>query len=267
MVDSQVRSLPITNPFSCNDSGAQARPGLYAAFRAAQAFLEDIQHDAKKYAASSPPPIPQKHRRLPNVGALYRVSSSNQEERLEFEIKERLRQNVKGRLIYVAETSGPKSEKIVVKFTRKYGRELHEFCAEHGYSPKLLAYESLPGGWIGVAMEFVASACYFMESKLSQECRQQWLDEMDKMVGKMHGAGYVHGDLRPPNFMVDQKKLLLIDFDWGDKEGTATFPDHDLLPILRLGRDEVKIHKEDDMRVLAYTKKELQECEEADESG
>ena len=204
MVDSQVRSLPITNPFSCSDSETYTRPRLYATFRAAQAFLKDIQHDAKKYAASPPPPIPQKHKRLPNVGALRRVSSSNQEERLEFKIKHSLR----GRFIYVAETSGPKSEKIVVKFTRKYKRELHEFCAEHGYSPKLLAYESLPGGWIGMAMEFVASACYFMESKLSQECRQQWLDEMDKMVGKMHGAGYVHGDLRPPNFMVDQKKLF-----------------------------------------------------------
>ena len=110
--------------------------------------------------------------------------------------------------MYVAEASGPNSKKIVMQFTRKYGRELHEFCVEHGYSPKLLAYERLPGGWIGVAMEFVASACYFMESKLSQECRQQWFDEMDKMVVKMHGAGYVHGDLRPPNFMVDQKKLF-----------------------------------------------------------
>ena len=267
MVDSQVRSLPITNPFSCNDSETQAQPELYAAFRAAQTFLEDIQRDAKKYAASPPPPIPQEHRRLPNVGALCRVPSSDKKERLEFEIKESLRQKVKGRFIYVAETSGPNSEKIMVKFTRKYGRELHEFCAEHHYSPKLLAYERLSGGWIGVAMEFVASACYFMESKLSQECKQQWLDVMDKMVGKMHGAGYVHGDLRPPNFMVDQKKLLLIDFDWGDKEGTATFPDHDLLPILRLGRDEVKISKEHDMRVLAYTKKELQECEKVDESG
>jgi len=264
MVDWQVRSLPITGPFSCNDSETQARPKLYAAFRAAQTFVEDIKRDAKKYAASPPPPIPQEHRRLPNVGALCRVSSSDKKERLEFQIKENLRQNVKGRFIYVAETAGPNPEKIVVKFTRKYGRELHEFCADHLYSPKLLAYERLPGGWIGVAMEFVASACPLMESKFSQECRQQWLDEMDEMVTKMHEAGYVHGDLRPRNFMVDQKKLFLIDFDWGDKEGTAMFPDDELVPILRLGWGQLKITKEDDMRVLAYTKQKLQE---RDESG
>jgi len=154
--------------------------------------------------------------------------------------------------------SGPNPEKIVVKFTRKYGKELHEFCANQNYSPKLLAYERLSGDWVGVAMEFVASACYIMDSKFSQECGQQWFDKMDEMVAVIHEAGYVHGDLRPPNFVVDGKKLLLIDFDWGGKEGSATFPDIELMPILRDGRNDTMITKAHDDRVLAYTKKELQ---------
>jgi len=95
--------------------------------------------------------------------------------------------------------SGPNPEKIVVKFTRKYGKELHEFCANQNYSPKLLAYERLSGDWVGVAMEFVASACYIMDSKFSQECGQQWFDKIDEMVAVIHEAGYVHGDLRPPS--------------------------------------------------------------------
>ena len=81
---------------------------------------------------------------------------------------------------------------------------------------------------------------------------------MDKMVAAIHGAGYVHGDLRPPNFVVDGKKLLLIDFDWGGKEGDATFPDIELQRIIRIDRNDTMITKAHDDRVLAHTKAELQ---------
>jgi len=165
---------------------------------------------------------------------------------------------VKGRFVYVALTSDPNPKEIVVKFTRMYGKGLHEFCAQKEYAPKLLAYERLAGDWIGVAMEFVTSACHLTKSEFRQECEQQWLGEMDKMVAAIHDADYVHGDLRLPNFIADRKKLFLIDFDWGGKEGEATFPDTTLLPILRNARNDVMITKADDIRVLQDTKKALQ---------
>jgi len=224
---------------------------------AAYNFLRDLEHDGDYYKCLPPPPIPAKYRRFPNVRGLCRVSGSN---RLDFQITEILGDSTKGRYIYVALTSGPKPEKIVVKFTRKYGKELHEFCADQNYSPKLLAYERLPGDWIGVAMEFVASACHFFESKFIQECGRRWLEEMDKMVAAIHGAGYVHGDLRPPNFVVDGKKLLLIDFDWGGNEGDAMFPDIELQRIIRIDRNDTMITKEHDQRVLVHMKAELQRC-------
>jgi len=93
-------------------------------------------------------------------------------------------------------------------------KDLHPSC-----------YERLAGDWIGVAMEFIASACHLTESEFSRECGQQWLDKMDEMVAVIHEAGYVHGDLRPPNSIVNHKKLLLIDFDWGGEEDKVTFPD------------------------------------------
>jgi len=222
---------------------------------AAYNFLRDLEHDGDYYKCLPPPPIPAKYRCFPNVRGLCRVSGSN---RLDFQITEILGDSTKGRYIYVALTSGPKPEKIVVKFTRKYGKELHEFCANQNYSPKLLAYERLPGDWIGIAIEFVASACHFFESKLIQECGRQWLEEMDEMVAAIHGAGYVHGDLRPPNFVVDGKKLLLIDFDWGGNKGDAMFPDIELQRIIRIDRNDTMITKAHDQRVLAHTKAELQ---------
>ena len=255
MVDTQVRSLPITTQYPLNDDGLQNRAPLYVAFMAAHNFLRDLRHDGDYYKGSPPPPIPLEYRRFPNVGGLCWVSGSN---KLDFQITKILGESTKGRYIYLALTSGPKPEKIVVKFTRKYGKELHEFCANQNYSPKLLAYERLPGDWIGVAMEFVTSACHFFESEFIQECGQRWLDKMDKMVAAIHGAGYVHGDLRPPNFVVDGKKLLLIDFDWGGKEGDATFPDIELQRIIRIDRNDTMITKAHDDRVLAHTKAELQ---------
>lgn len=46
------------------------------------------------------------------------------------------------------------------------------------------------------------------------------------MANKTHEKGYVHGDLRPLNFIVDEdkKQLMLIEFDWGGEVGMASFP-------------------------------------------
>ncbi|KAI9467134.1 hypothetical protein BJY52DRAFT_1079976, partial [Lactarius psammicola] len=42
---------------------------------------------------------------------------------------------------------------ILVKFSKKYGIELHAFCVNKGFVPKLLGFEGLPGGWFGIAVE------------------------------------------------------------------------------------------------------------------
>jgi len=73
----------------------------------------------------------------------------------------------------------------------------------------------------------------------------------------VHQHGYVHGDLRPPSFIVDGERLLLIDFDWGGKEGQATFPDIRLLPILPKDRGDMLIHKHYDENVLEDTQTEI----------
>lgn len=68
------------------------------------------------------------------------------------------------------------------------------------------------------------------DSKCFREHEDSW---SDKIVDAFHQAGFVHGDLRPPDFIVDSDKdrLLLIVFDWGGKEGEHPSPkrqvDHD----------------------------------------
>jgi serine/threonine protein kinase len=256
MIDARVRMLPITPSFPCNDSGLGRAP-VYAAFSAATVLLKNIQKDAEEFVQSSssapisPFPYVQSLRRFP-------TNDSQQAERMSFRIIKNFEAAV-NRLLYVAvaDTSSPESKTILVKFSTKYSKELHHFCASHNFAPKLLAFEELPGGWFGIAMEYFPSACRMVDSPALVNHGEAWLKKMDEVVNMFHQHGYVHGDLRPPNFIVNGERLLLIDFDWGGQEGQATFPDIRLVPILRKDRGDILIRKHHDEVVLEDTKERI----------
>ncbi|KAH9978446.1 hypothetical protein BJV74DRAFT_798374 [Russula compacta] len=145
------------------------------------------------------------------------VSSGSSSELVEF-----LGGDVVDRFVYTAKTSGPEPETIFVKFSQQYSEDLHNLCTDKGLAPKLLAFEELPGGWI-------------------------------VMVQTMHDDGYAHGDLRHPCFLVQGEKPLLIDFDYGGKEGEAIYPDKPLLPILRKEDEGNTITKQRDVCVMQET--------------
>ena len=46
---------------------------------------------------------------------------------------------------------------------------------------------------------------------------------LKKAVELMHKHNYVHCDLRPQNILVVDETVCILDFDWADKEGTATY--------------------------------------------
>lgn len=76
---------------------------------------------------------------------------------------------------------------------------------------------------------------------------------MQELVQSFHDAGMVHGDLRDPNIICDDKgRLMLIDFEWAGKDGQVSYPTEDLTEELLKGRtrDDLTITKEDDIRVL-----------------
>ena len=80
--------------------------------------------------------------------------------------------------------------------------------ANEVFAPKLLGYESLPGGWFGVAMEYFPSATTIIDSPLVSKLRDIWIQGMKSIIKKLHDNGYVHGDLRLPNFIVADRQLL-----------------------------------------------------------
>ncbi|KAF8506859.1 hypothetical protein F5888DRAFT_1630006 [Russula emetica] len=257
MVDTQVRVLPLAHPFVCNDSELPDRMPLYVTFQAARQLLNRIKQDAVHILTSPPPRIPGSCRRLANVHDLLRVSGNNGQvgERMGFQITQKLETGLEGRRLLYLATSDHNQEQILLKFSRRYSKDLHEFCASVDHAPELLAFERLPGGWFGVAMKYYPLADRILESKRLCDHGETWLKDINNVVERFHAQGYVHGDLRPPNFIVNGDKLLLVDFDWGRKEGEATFPRRELHSVLRDSRQDTRITQQKDTLVKEYTKR------------
>ncbi len=106
-------------------------------------------------------------------------------------------------------------------------------------------------------MGYLPSAERVLESKDLGTYGGKWLKDIDNIVATFHAENYVHGDLRPPNFIVDGDKIYLVDFDWGGIDTEATFPQKRLHSILRASRSETQITKERDQIVVEYTKHEI----------
>jgi hypothetical protein len=78
---------------------------------------------------------------------------------------------------------------------------------------------------------------------------------LTELVSGFHREEWVHGDLRDANIHYRGDEFRLIDFDWGGKDGEVEYPTPYLNGELIAGRicDDLKIRKEDDLRVLRYT--------------
>jgi hypothetical protein len=148
--------------------------------------------------------------------------------------------------------------------------EFHDFITNLAQNPD---YREAPGGWFSVAMKYYPSADRIFKSKNLCDHEEIWLKDINNVVKRfrphgrslahgVHAQGYVHGDLRPPNFTVNGGRLFPIDFDWGGKEGEATFPRKRLHSILQDSRRDMRITKEHDERerVKEYTKRLISEA-------
>ncbi|KAJ2932650.1 hypothetical protein H1R20_g4446, partial [Candolleomyces eurysporus] len=148
-------------------------------------------------------------------------------------------------------------DSLVVKFVSSYGVEVHDLLAEKGYAPRLRYYGSLddddegdellserpdsalergigqpPDGlFVGplkmVVMDFITTPPSPKTVQPSGPHRRQ----VEEVLRILHRAGYVFGDLRSPNVLIDiQGKVKLIDFNWTGRYNVGVQDDGDLVP-------------------------------------
>ena len=208
--------------------------------------------DINRHSNNPPSRIPPGVHRLPAISQLSKHGVSN--EFVRFQIKEYFFDTWQShRGLYIAdmpEDTGSTSI-ILVKFSRTYSVDLHDYCFRAGHAPKLLAYEALPGGWYGIAMEFLPDT-----ECLNATSATRFEVELTELVNGFHQQGWVHGDLRDANIRCRGDEFWVIDFDWGGKDGEVGYPATPYLnPELITGRtqDDLRIRKEDDLRMLRYT--------------
>ena len=111
---------------------------------------------------------------------------------------------------------------VCIKFTRRYSREAHSFCASIGAAPRLLGFQPIAGDWQMVVMDLIGD---YVEFHLSTR-NAKFLEILRGILSQLHGAGFVHGDIRDTNVMVleSNERLMLVDFDWAGKIGEARYP-------------------------------------------
>jgi serine/threonine protein kinase len=258
MIDTQYRLVGLTPTLSlvhCSSDGRD-RQALYAAFTAASVLQGRIHGDVDKYLAAKP-----RARaiwdtaHLPAVSRLRKYLQAQQD--LEFQITRRYHHQ-SDRWLYVAKSRD--SQIILVKFVRQYSASLHAFCSDSGHAPQILAYEDLPGGWKAVAMEYIETGVPITVAPELTTYRDKWTEELKKLVKSFHENGFVHGDLRDPNIICDDKGgVFLVDFDWSGKEGEVFYPTPNLNEELLEGRATIglKITRADGDRVLQKTLNKL----------
>ncbi|HEV7737793.1 MAG TPA: hypothetical protein VGO47_10545 [Chlamydiales bacterium] len=137
-----------------------------------------------------------------------------------------------GRRIYRARCTAMGS--ICVKFSRRYGVEVHRWCAARGIAPQFMAIEELQGGWYMVVMENLHGDWCNLDSLIYPHVGGLRAT-LQEYIKALHAEKMVHGDIRDANIMVYEDKFMLLDFDWAGIVGEVYYP-----PLLnknpRLGR-------------------------------
>jgi predicted Ser/Thr protein kinase len=126
-------------------------------------------------------------------------------------------------LLFRAKT--PDNNELAIKYTRQYSVDAHNLLSAKGLAPELHGFESIPGGWTMVVMEYIGES-YQLLSKLQSENRKRFKASIQQSVSLLHKHGFVHGDLRPSNVLVskNESKALIIDFDAAGKAGKVVYP-------------------------------------------
>jgi len=254
-IDHRFRIVSLTRTFSCIQSASDGRDRtfLYSAFTAASVLQAHILQDATRLLNNLPAVIPAPARHFPAVSTLRKYPGSS-DGYFKFEIRSFFPDRQPYRLLYVAETPGVDKRLVLIKFARRYSIELHEICANLGHARFwATSWRMVCCGngiyWVYRPNHSLRPAC------CSQRLLDGWAPGPHGVLSwKGFGSRWLTG-CEYNNIICKNDSVMLIDFDWGGKEGHVSYPTPNLNPELLQGRvsGDLRIMKEDDRRVLKNT--------------
>lgn len=255
-------SLPTVDP-----TGGEFRWNLFLALKAASIIFTKIRTDVQDILQvlqgppmDWPPPMTTVMSQLPSITEIDAFPDPRSG-KIKFVLEFR-HDGVRDRYLYYARLVSPISsaESIYVKFSQRYSPDLHRFCASRGLAPNILGFQQLSGGWFAIAMEKINTMHPWLITSGIEAATEAkgWRENIEALVDDFHQEDFVHGDLRLANFVFttdeSPQRMLLIDFDWGGKEGEVTFPNEELIEELEVSSRQLrgrKITKEHDRRCIS----------------
>ena len=117
--------------------------------------------------------------------------------------------------VYEATMNG---DQVVLKFSTRYGIDVHNHLASNKLAPKVISHAKLSGKWYVTIMEKI-------DEIKSYEKNDTVVASLKSVLDCLKSKNYVHGDLRRPNILVlPDDTVRVLDFDWAGTEGIATYP-------------------------------------------
>ena len=149
------------------------------------------------------------------------------------------------RLIFTA-IEDESRKRIVIKFTHRYERAVHELLATDGLAPALYGCEDLLEnlGWMMIAMEYLPLTDWVpLASKTKNGAQlKKYSPVIKDALERLWRGGWVHGDVRHHNILVpllDHKiDIRFIDFDYCGHADEDRYPpdwDHTFRPVGAVG--------------------------------
>ncbi|KAM5531120.1 hypothetical protein V8D89_015234 [Ganoderma adspersum] len=120
-------------------------------------------------------------------------------------------------------------KRVYVKFVTSYDKEAHSYLASHDppLAPQIVFYGEVVSRITMIVMEDLDAIPIHSQSVLENlRLRSLIQPKTEEALNFLHAGGFVHGDIRSPNLLMDPATgcVYIIDFDWAGKQGLARYP-------------------------------------------
>ena len=136
----------------------------------------------------------------------------------------------KEKLIFSAFVNDDRQANCIVKFTQRYSEAAHLSLQSYNSAPTLQRCIQISAEWTAVVMDTSRYTMLF-GLRLTKDQQEKIRQKVEKTLQVLHDAGFVHGDVRSTNILIDLESLdsddveiHFVDFDWAGRIGEAKYP-------------------------------------------